>query len=43
LITDLGQNVDLEVNRGKTIIIPAAVEQYRIKGNAILYKAAVPV
>lgn len=35
-----GQRVD--VTRGESIIIPAAVKQYNIQGNAMLYKATVP-
>lgn len=42
-ITDPGQNSKLLVERGTSILIPAAVKEYKIEGNAILYKAAVPV
>jgi mannose-6-phosphate isomerase len=43
IITDLGNNDKLAFDRGKSIIIPAAVKSYCIEGNATLYKAAVPV
>jgi len=42
-ITDLGKNDNVFVERGKSIVIPAVVEKYRIKGNATFYKAAVPL
>jgi mannose-6-phosphate isomerase len=42
-ITDLGKNDNVLVDRGKSIIIPAVVEKYRIQGNATFYKAAVPL
>jgi mannose-6-phosphate isomerase len=43
IITDLGNNEKLFFGKGKSIIIPASVKRYSIEGNAILYKAAVPV
>ena len=42
LVTDLGNGEDHSLTRGAVIIIPAAVPNYRIQGNAILYKASVP-
>jgi mannose-6-phosphate isomerase len=42
-ITDLGKNDNVLVDRGKSIIIPAVVEKYRIQGSATFYKAAVPL
>lgn len=42
LVTDLGNGEGLSLTKGAVIIIPAAVENYRIEGNAILYKASVP-
>ena len=42
-ITDLGTGDINHLTRGVSIIVPAAVEQYRIEGDGILYKAAVPV
>jgi len=42
-ITDLGKNENVFVERGKSIVIPAVVEKYRIQGNATFYKAVVPL
>jgi mannose-6-phosphate isomerase len=42
-ITDLGNSDKLVLSRGRSIIIPAAVKKYRIKGKATIYKAAVPL
>jgi mannose-6-phosphate isomerase len=42
-ITDLGDVETTDLNRGASIIVPAAVEHYRIEGEATLYKAAVPL
>ncbi|QTA88530.1 mannose-6-phosphate isomerase, class I [Desulfonema magnum] len=33
----------VKVNKGTSVIIPAAVEKYRIEGNAVFYKASVPL
>ena len=41
-IADLGKNDKVVIDRGKSIVIPAAVKKYSIQGNAIFYKAAVP-
>ena len=42
-INDLGNDEILSLNRGESVIVPATVSQYRIKGSAILYKASVPL
>ena len=42
-VTDLGDGETTGVTRGTSIIVPAAVEQYRIEGEATIYKAAVPL
>jgi mannose-6-phosphate isomerase len=42
-ITDLGKNHELSIDKGKSILIPACVEKYSIQGNAVFYKAAVPL
>ncbi|KPK15077.1 MAG: hypothetical protein AMK69_27945 [Nitrospira bacterium SG8_3] len=41
-ITDLGQGDVLSLRKGTSLIVPAAVEQYRIEGTATIYKASVP-
>ena len=42
-VTDLRIGDISRLTRGISIIVPAAVEQYSIEGDGILYKAAVPV
>ena len=42
-ITDLGEGETTGLTRGTSLIVPAAVQQYRIEGEATLYKAAVPL
>ncbi len=42
-ITELGSRDGLDLSNGTVIIIPAAVRQYRIEGDATLYKASVPL
>jgi mannose-6-phosphate isomerase len=42
-ITDLRTGDVLSLNRGVSVVVPAAVEQYRIQGNATIYKASVPM
>ena len=42
-VTDLRIGDITRLTRGISIIVPAAVEQYSIEGDGILYKAAVPV
>ncbi|MGB2927737.1 MAG: hypothetical protein WBB70_02370, partial [Desulfobacterales bacterium] len=42
-ISDLGKNDEVAIDKGKSILIPAGVTKYTIKGNVTLYKAAVPL
>ncbi|MBT8407812.1 MAG: mannose-6-phosphate isomerase, class I [Deltaproteobacteria bacterium] len=42
-VTDLGDGEITLMTKGTSIMVSAAVEQYRIEGEATLYKAAVPV
>ncbi len=42
-LTDIDNNDKIAMTRGVSVMIPAAVMTYSIKGNATLYKAAVPV
>ena len=42
-IEDLGDNSSIRLAKGSSIIVPAAVEQYRLAGNATIFKAAVPL
>ena len=42
-VTDFSDGETTLLTKGTSIIVPAAVEQYRIDGDGILYKAAVPV
>ena len=42
-ITDLGEGDTTGLTRGTSIVVPAAVKQYRIEGEATFYKAAVPL
>jgi len=42
-ITDLGKNDQVVIDKGKSMIIPAIVKKYSIQGNAVFYKAAVPL
>jgi len=42
-VTDLGKGETTGFTQGASIIVPAAVEQYRIEGEATIYKAAVPL
>ena len=41
-VTDLSDGETTLLTKGTSIIVPAAVEQYHIEGEGILYKAAVP-
>jgi mannose-6-phosphate isomerase len=41
-VTDLGTGDALSLAKGTAIIVPAAVEHFRIEGEASIYKAAVP-
>ncbi len=42
-VTDLGDGEITRLTKGTSIIVPAAVEQYHIEGDATIYKAAVPL
>jgi len=42
-VTDLEDGEHIGLTRGSSIVVPAAVEQYRIEGEATLFKAAVPL
>ena len=42
-IKDLKKGTSLSLSKGVSIIIPAAVKQYRIEGEATVYKAGVPL
>lgn len=42
-VTDNRTSAKISLDKGTSIIIPAAVEQYRIDGRVKVYKAAVPV
>lgn len=41
-LKNLESNKTLEIKKGTSLLIPAAVNQYSIKGEATLYKASVP-
>ncbi|OQX65352.1 MAG: mannose-6-phosphate isomerase, class I [Desulfococcus sp. 4484_242] len=41
-IEDLGKDDVLCITRGQSVIIPARVSRYRIRGNATFYRASVP-
>lgn len=43
VLTDLAGNNIVAISKGMSILIPAVVEKYSIKGNAVFYKAAVPI
>ncbi len=42
-LDDAGGNERLEIRKGTSVIVPAAVEAYRIAGQATFYKAAVQI
>jgi O-acetyl-ADP-ribose deacetylase (regulator of RNase III) len=42
-ITDLSTGDITRLTSGVSVIVPAAVKQFKIEGDGILYKAAVPV
>ncbi len=42
-ISDLGSGDVLSLTKGTALVVPAAIEHYRIEGKATLYKAAVPL
>ena len=41
-VTDSAKKDKISIEKGTSFIIPAAVKNYQIKGNATLYKASVP-
>jgi mannose-6-phosphate isomerase len=43
VVTDLAGNNSVAISKGMSILIPAVAEKYSIKGNAVFYKAAVPI
>ncbi len=43
LFTEPGREYSLEVSKGLSVVIPSAVARYDIKGDAVFYKASVPV
>ena len=43
VIADFGETKRVRIKKGMSILIPAAVEKYSIKGDAVFYKAAVPI
>ncbi len=42
-VTDLSNGAMTRLPKGGSVIVPAAVKQYNVEGDAILYKAAVPL
>ena len=40
---DVTGDTMLQLGKGDSIIVPAALDQYKIEGNAVLYKASVPL
>lgn len=42
-ITDLIDKNPINISRGISLIIPAETGQYRIQGNAVIYKVSVPI
>jgi mannose-6-phosphate isomerase class I len=42
-VTDLSAGETTLLTKGASILVPAALQQYRIEGEATLYKATVPV
>jgi mannose-6-phosphate isomerase len=43
VVVDLAENKSVHIKKGMSILVPAVVKKYSIKGDAVLYKAAVPV
>ena len=43
VVVDLSENKSVHIKKGMSLLIPAIVEKYSIKGNAVFYKAAVPI
>jgi mannose-6-phosphate isomerase len=42
-IKDCGSGKEIELNKGHSVIVPAAATSYTLQGNATFYKAAVPI
>ncbi len=42
-VADFAATKHVDIKKGMSILIPAAVKKYNIKGNAVFYKAAVPI
>lgn len=42
-IYDLNNNLKITLPKGRSVLVPAAVKKYSIKGDATIYKAAVPI
>jgi mannose-6-phosphate isomerase len=43
VLTDAGGGETFDIHKGLSLLIPAAVLQYRVEGKATVYKAAVPL
>jgi mannose-6-phosphate isomerase len=43
VVVDFAENNSVDIKKGMSILIPAVVEKYSIKGDAVFYKAAVPI
>ena len=43
MISDLESRMKIDLPKGRSVLIPAVVKKYRIKGDATIYKASVPV
>jgi mannose-6-phosphate isomerase len=43
VVADLAENKSVDIKKGMSVLIPAIVKKYSIKGNAVFYKAAVPI
>ncbi len=43
VVDDFTGTKGIQIKKGMSILIPAAVKKYRIYGDAVLYKAAVPI
>jgi mannose-6-phosphate isomerase class I len=42
-LKDIGTDHKMSLKKGVSVIVPAAVSGYEMKGTAIFYKAAVPL
>jgi len=43
IIRDMGSDAALSLSKGASVMVPAALEQYEIQGDAFIYKASVPL